>query len=298
MTVAQKKNRVKIVCLLAALAIFAVSCLRSDRSAQKADPAITAVERFAANNVPVSAKNYSRFSHTVAEHKAIACDSCHRRDDNSITPKFAGHSSCIDCHLPEFVNSQSNMCVICHTNSPENPAEMRAFPAKFNESFNMKFDHAVHSRGNALPREGCAACHAPMQAGRMQSIPAGINTHAQCFTCHTNDSAIGSCNECHSIVPYSRTVAKSAIIKAVFSHADHTANQGLRCADCHSARPGAPQGKQISAPAAVQHFPGQAAKGTITCAQCHNDKRAFGEVDFANCRRCHAGPGFDMLTGQ
>jgi hypothetical protein len=192
--------------------------------------------------------------------------------------------------LNEFTNPASGICTICHDGLKSVPATMRAFPARFNEGFNMKFDHAAHSSGAGRPREGCAACHQPQ--GAAKSIPAGIGTHNTCFTCHTPESNIGSCNVCHETAPYRRTVASRTVFKAVFSHADHTGRQGVTCTECHTVRAGAPQSRQVAAPVAVQHF---SAGGSVSCRTCHNDRRAFGEENFVNCKRCHGGPGFDMI---
>ncbi len=279
---ARKKFRLKLVVLTAAIAIAAVSCWRAEDSANKTIVTLTGVDENAGENAPVSEKNYGTFSH--AEHTDIACDSCHGREGTKL--KFAGHASCIDCHMGEFVRSDSNICTICHTNSPANPAELKAFPARFDEGFNMSFDHALHSRGAARPPEGCAACHFPN--GARKTISAGISTHAQCFTCHTPESNIGSCSVCHAIAPYARTwQTKSDVLGFAFSHADHNS---VGCAECHSPRAGA-MGRQITFPVAVEHFP----KRGVTCATCHNDRRAFGEKDFANCRLCHRNSGFNLL---
>lgn len=280
-----KLKKIKLIVLLAAVAIFAVNCWKTDNSANNLT--LTAVDNNTAESESISGKDYGKFSH--ASHEEIDCDSCHGREGTNL--KFAGHSSCIDCHMGEFVKSDSNICAICHTNSNTNPAELQSFPASFREGFNMTFDHAMHSRGGAKPPQGCAACHQPSGAAR--TIPAGISTHSQCFTCHTPESNLGACNTCHEIAPYSRVNrAKGAVLNFVFSHADHNS---VGCTDCHSPKWGAPQGSQITFPLAVQHFP---KRNAITCATCHNDRRAFGERDFANCRLCHKSSGFDMLPNR
>jgi len=238
----------------------------------------------------ISGKDHSAFSHDITEHKEISCDECHQRENDPLTLKYAGHDSCIKCHLSEFTDPGSGICVVCHDRLDTVPATMRPFPARFVEGFNMRFDHAAHAQGAGRPPEGCASCHRP--SGAAQSIPAGINSHANCFTCHTPESSIGSCSVCHTLAPYQRTQPVSTIFKASFRHSDHTIRQGVNCADCHSVKAGAPQSRQVNAPAAVQHF---SAGGSVSCRTCHNDRRAFGERDFANCKRCHTGAGFDML---
>ncbi len=284
----KSKNSIKALLILAAFSIFIVSCLK--QTSEKTDITITAKDRNLPTVQQISDKNYDNFSHSVPEHKEINCDSCHKREDNSLTLKYSGHDSCISCHLNEFTKPESGICAVCHDNLQTVPATMKAFPAQFNEQFNMKFDHAAHNQGAGRPQAGCATCHQPQ--GAAQSIPVGINSHATCFTCHNSESNIGSCNYCHETAPYRRTVANRTIFKAVFSHTDHTSRQGVNCAECHSVRAGTRQSTQVSLPVAVQHF---AAGGSVSCRTCHNDSRAFGEKNFSNCKRCHNGTGFDMI---
>ncbi len=282
----KSKNSVKILLIAAALSAFAASCLKQE----KANVVITAEDTTAPSAQKISDKDYSKFSHSVPEHLEINCDSCHRREGNSLSLKFPGHDSCVGCHLNEFTNPESGICVMCHDDLQTVPATMKSFPARFNEGFNMKFDHAAHLSGAGRPAAGCAACHLPQ--GAAKTIPVGINAHATCYACHTPESNIGSCNVCHDLAPYRRTQAARTVFKAVFSHADHTARQGVNCSDCHTVKAGAPQTRQVSMPVAVQHF---SSGGAVSCRACHNDVRAFGEKDFANCARCHSGSGFDMI---
>ncbi len=263
---------------------------------------LTVDEQKAARNLNVfsphllNSQNYGTFLHNSRAHAGINCNSCHQRTDNSITPKFAGHSACINCHLTQFVTPQSPMCAICHANVSTPSAPLRAFPAKFNERFNMKFDHAAHNRGAGRPANGCVACHKPLRGGVALSIPVSLNAHNQCYSCHTPNRFVGgrdlgSCNMCHSQANYRRTPTSAAAYQASFSHADHSARQRLNCADCHSVIAGAPQTRQVGSPAVGQHFSSNRA---MKCMTCHNDKRAFGDRNFANCKLCHTKATFRM----
>lgn len=239
----------------------------------------------------ISSKDFSKFSHGVPEHAEINCDACHMRGGDKVTDlNYSGHESCVRCHLNEFINPKSGMCVICHDNLQEAPPTMNVFPVEFSEGFNMKFDHAAHSRGAGRPQAGCEACHLPQ--GSAKSIPVSINAHANCYTCHTPESNIGSCSVCHELAPYRRTRVVRTIFKAVFSHTDHSFRQGVSCDECHSVRANMPQAQQVSTPVAIQHF---SAGNAVSCRTCHNDSRAFGDLNFANCKRCHGSSGFDML---
>src|ERR1051326_7423065 len=59
--------------------------------------------------------DYSKFVHSSAKHRSLACTSCHERTDNSATPRFPGHKACTDCHRSQFTTPQVPMCKICHT---------------------------------------------------------------------------------------------------------------------------------------------------------------------------------------
>ena len=243
-------------------------------------------------------QDYSSFNHRSASHSSIQCASCHQRSaDNSIRPTLPGHKSCTGCHLAQFVTPQMPMCSICHTDVSGPSAPVRAFPERFKESFNVRFDHAQHMNGPNRPQQGCAACHdRPLARGAALSIPSGLAAHNQCYACHTpgsrssGGSDIGSCNTCHALAPYARTPTTARAFRAGFSHAQHGARQRLACADCHSLAAGLPQSRQVSVPRTAQHSP---AGRSLSCMTCHNGRRAFGdELSFKDCRRCHRGQTF------
>ncbi len=291
----QRGNRLLFAGILALILPIVILCASSDESIEK--NAAKASSVFSPHRVFSNLQNYGTFSHSVRAHADINCNSCHQRGDNSITPRFAGHSACIDCHLTQFVTPQSPLCAICHSNVQSSAAPMRAFPASFNERFNMKFDHAAHLRGAGRPADGCVACHKPLRGGVALSIPVNLNAHNNCYLCHTPNRVvggrdIGSCNMCHSLGSYRRTSTNGVAFQANFAHADHGARQRLGCTDCHSVKAGAPQTKQVSSPIAAEHFSSSRA---MNCMTCHNDKRAFGDRDFANCKRCHTKASFDMI---
>jgi len=124
--------------------------------------------------------DYANFKHSSQRHASLACTSCHQRKDNSATPSFPGHKACLSCHSGQFVTPNVPMCVICHTDVNNANPPLRSFPAKFNESFNARFDHAQHMTGAARPANGCTACHGRAGArGTAQSIPAGQGAHNQ-----------------------------------------------------------------------------------------------------------------------
>lgn len=243
--------------------------------------------------------DYSSFKHTSQRHASLACNSCHDRKDNSATPIFPGHKDCVSCHTGQFVSAAVPMCVICHSDVNSGNPPLKSFPAKFNESFNVKFDHAQHMNGAARPASGCAACHS-RSGGRATAltIPTGMAAHNQCYTCHTPSSKssagreLASCGVCHDQKAYSRTSTNARAFRYAFSHAKHGSGQRLACADCHSLTAGLPQSRQVSSPQPLEHFASVRGKN---CLSCHNGQRSFGgDLAFKDCRRCHTSASFKM----
>ncbi len=288
------KTVIKAALLLAAILVIATSCIQQ---AKKIDVPITSAETPEPLAVKVSDSTFKAFSHDVTEHKQFDCVACHRREGKSRELAYTGHESCVGCHLNQFISNEVTdqnraMCSICHSTLDSADPPLKEFPTKFLEGFNMKFDHAAHSRGEGRPAQGCAACHRP--AGPGQTIPSGIASHANCYGCHTAESKIGSCNNCHQLGPYRRTLPSQYGFKAIFRHGDHTSRQGVSCDECHSVRSGVAQAQQVTNISILQHrtSPGN------NCLQCHNGKRAFtgnNPFDVGTCTRCHTGSGFGSL---
>jgi c(7)-type cytochrome triheme protein len=242
--------------------------------------------------------DYTNFKHTSQRHASLTCASCHRRSDNSATPRFPGHKACTDCHLAQFVTPNVPMCVICHSDVNSSNPPLKSFPTRFKESFNVKFDHAQHMTGAARPQSGCAACHTRSGRPAALAIPTSIGAHNQCYTCHTPESKsqagreISSCGVCHDSKSFARTTSNARAFRFAFSHAKHGPGQRLACADCHRLSAGAPQTRQVSSPAAFEHF--TSTRG-MSCLTCHNGKRSFGgDLAFKECRRCHTSASFKM----
>jgi len=239
--------------------------------------------------------DYSIFKHNSQRHASLACTACHQRSDNSATPRFPGHKSCIGCHTGQFVTPAVPMCIICHTDVNNSKPPLKNFPSTFNESFNVRFDHAQHLTGKARPAAGCNGCHS--RSGRAAaglSIPATISAHNQCYTCHTagstaNGRDIASCGVCHEEKPFVRTSTNARSFRFAFNHTKHSR---VACTECHTATAGLAQGRQVSSPAPFEHF---AANRGRTCLTCHNGGRSFGgDLSFKDCRRCHTSSSFRM----
>jgi c(7)-type cytochrome triheme protein len=231
--------------------------------------------------------DFSKFYHNNTNHARLPCLLCHRRDGMTAKPSLpgaGGHLPCTGCHAKEFANSASPVCTICHTNVQS--GALKAFPPL--KSFNLKFDHSIHTRGQKL---NCSTCHRPTRGGVAMTIPSGFNAHLTCYQCHApraqaNGRDISSCGTCHQPGSYARTSTQAAAFKVGFSHAKHGGSQKLNCSECHKVRTGAPQRKQVTAPLALNHH---APVGAASCATCHTGKRAFGGDDFSACSKCHRG---------
>jgi c(7)-type cytochrome triheme protein len=282
----RSKQLLKAILVFGAIAIFAASCIKQE---QRMAVPLTSAETPDPIPERASSKTFESFSHKIPEHTQFSCNSCHQREANGVKSKLGGHESCIGCHLNQFVDEDQIMCSICHTDTSSSDPPVKAFPVKFIEGFNTKFDHGDHNHGEGLPTQGCSACHDP--SGRGKTIPSGFQAHAQCYVCHTAEKKIGSCGTCHQVAPYTRTLPSQYSPRIIFSHNDHA---GQRCNECHKVNTGAPQSQQVTNIETREHLttPG------FNCLKCHNGRRAFtGNVqsDVRSCTRCHRGPGFGAL---
>lgn len=250
------------------LAPLPANCDACHKSAQK----------LFAHAVPQSTTDYSQFKHDNRNHARLPCLLCHRRENNSPQPTLPGkaaHTPCTGCHAQQFSNPASAICTICHTDAQS--GKVKAFPPL--RSFDARFDHATHSGA------ACATCHRRNRGGVGLSIPARLNAHVTCFSCHTPGAQasgrnISSCSTCHQLGRLVRTPEQARAYRVGFSHASH----GAGCAACHQVR-----GRQVSAPLPLNHH---APARAFSCASCHNGQRTFGGDDFSVCTRCHKGPAW------
>jgi c(7)-type cytochrome triheme protein len=207
----------------------------------------------------------------------------------------------MSCHSSQFYTAGTPMCFICHSDVSNGRKTLKSFPTTFKESFNVRFDHAQHMNGAARPKNGCPSCHdRQLNRGAALAIPAGLNAHNQCYSCHTpaSRSAAGgdlaSCSVCHEQKTFARTSTNARAFRVGFTHAKHSARARLECTSCHTLSAGLPQGRQASSPRPVEHF---LTGGGQSCASCHNGKRSFGgDLAFKDCKRCHTGTTFRLGT--
>jgi len=274
------KTTAKAVFVIGAIAAFGLSCLQQGK---KEAVVLTSAETPDPVAQRVSTKDFDKFDHSIKEHKQFDCTSCHRREGKSLKMDLPGHESCIGCHLNQFTSvsdktsAVSPMCAICHQDTKSTDPPVKAFPVKFQEGFNMKFNHAAHDNGEGRPAGGCAACHNPSGPG--MTIPINYQAHNDCFGCHTAESKIGACSVCHQLAPYSRTVQSQYSFQGKFTHGDHRA---MGCGECHSVVAGAPNSRQVTNISISEHH----GRGN-NCAMCHDGRRSFSGDNFSACVRCH-----------
>ncbi|MDT7809682.1 MAG: hypothetical protein QOJ70_3495 [Acidobacteriota bacterium] len=293
-----KKRRRRTLAQLALVAagclVFALVYLPGARGARSrvegARPELEDSEPSSVTQEQGPSKGASEFLHTNPNHARLPCLLCHKREDNSPRPRLPGHVPCSACHVPEFQSAQAPLCTICHEGTAG--GSLKAFPPIRN--FQMRFDHALHTRGAAAA--SCVTCHRPARVGVAQSIPRSAGAHATCFQCHSaraqapSGRDISSCSTCHQLGTLRRTPETAAAFRVGFSHAAH-ARRGLTCTSCHKVSAGEAQGRQVVSPQPLMHH---ATARAQSCATCHNDRRAFGIENFTNCIRCHKGSSYGL----
>lgn len=277
------KQVLKALLVFGALIVFAASCVKQ---AQRLSVPLTSAETPDPVPARVSEKTFRAFSHKIPEHTQFACNTCHQREERGVKSKFEGHESCIGCHMNEWIDEEQAICSACHSDLNSQDPPVKAFPTKFFEGFNMRFDHSKHDDGQGRPAAGCSACHNP--SGKGKSIPYGFEAHADCYGCHTteNKPASGQCSLCHQLAPYNRTTQSEYSFGTVkFTHGGR--HSDISCSECHHVVPGAENSRQVTNIAILEHrtTPGN------NCLKCHNGVRAFnGNNQNSRCDLCHFGP--------
>ncbi|MBX7219942.1 MAG: cytochrome c3 family protein [Blastocatellia bacterium] len=265
---------------------------------------------------PVTIKgDPTKFTHKSHEKhvdgSAMACEECHRREENINKALFPGHSACISCHLNEFTVANAGtqgMCIICHSNLDTIQAPQRDFPPR--KSYTVFFDpqqhrnHVAYSFPTEVSKKAdCAFCH-PTEA---KGVAIAFPNHPECYSCHTaagtkasvpntphevKPGALGpgECATCH-LTPTEKTpvvllqtkmTGKSYNYK--FTHKSH--EKLAKCEECHNLD-STYNTSQVAVPKAKAHLQNKTAAGQ-GCFTCHNDKRAFGDGDAAKCTKCHS----------
>ncbi len=123
-------------------------------------------QRTSRRPAPAARRDYSKFSHNIAQHQ-IACNSCHkfptanwgkvRKGDAAFedVTDFPQHPSCVGCHRQQFFSgARPAICTICHTNPSPNDGSRHPFRNP-SEIFNAspRSEGAVSEFGISFPHD-------------------------------------------------------------------------------------------------------------------------------------------------
>lgn len=286
-----RKTRLKkaVAAIAVAFVAISVACRETKQPANRAAEAPKASATPAASSPfdivesAVVAKLAS-FDHNRAEHrtKTQDCTVCHERTGDEITPKFAGHSACIECHQQDFSAGESQLCAVCHKTPVEASAELISFPSKLKQ-FGLKgFSHRSHLEpdryGDDTGAQRCDLCHRFDGRGIEASFP----RHAECYACHAHQAGqkLGECSACHApaavALKYTPGVGEPFRLYN-FKHASHV--KQASCATCHRSVEAASEARadiqQISTARGQRH--------KSACWSCHTQARE------PVCTKCHIG---------
>jgi Cytochrome c7 and related cytochrome c len=226
----------------------------------------------------------SRFDHNRSEHKQD-CSFCHVRVTNDVIPKFPYHTACIDCHVPDFTSTVSQMCAVCH----EMPLAAKVKTVRFTPNlseFGLKsFSHRDHmDPGKMKTKEPpkCLSCHR-FDAGELR---ANFPSHPECYSCHTHQARqkLGTCETCHSFSVVALKYTKglgTPFTSYRFTHGSHLKDRTIqyKCEKCHTIVTSPIQANvtDIGKIITIRENNGH----TSACWQCHNKRTEL------KCNKCH-----------
>lgn len=139
--------RYKAVALLTFVAVASLAFVfprRDATAATAAEPQRRSSQRGRSTRAP--RRDYSNFSHRVAEHQRQACDTCHkfpspnwkevRKEDEAFEDitQYPEHASCLACHRRQFFareRPQPRICSVCHTVATPRDQTRHPFPNPF-----------------------------------------------------------------------------------------------------------------------------------------------------------------------
>jgi Cytochrome c7 and related cytochrome c len=169
--------------------------------------------------------DYSQFSHiTHVTTQKLACDSCHKfptrnwkevRTAEAAFPdvaEFPEHSSCLNCHRPQFFARERPapaICSNCHVNASPRDTARFLFPSlrdvsdsklktrKFSSEFGVFFPHDKHAdvigRNGQMPRPGVRFI--PVRFGLAGSSGSQESDPKNCSFCHQTYQPQGKSDE-------------------------------------------------------------------------------------------------------
>jgi hypothetical protein len=282
---------IKLTVAGAGLAVLVFSCGRHKPAANRSAPAATPEAQVTpgqADGIIGAAESKLlerdlKFNHNRPEHKKQDCSLCHKRIDNSATPKFPGHAACLACHAADFTSSNNKLCVVCHIVPLEAQPKMAVFPAKLIQFGLKEFSHKQHFNpakmpaGTAVPK--CDSCHQFDNS----LIQAGFPDHPQCYSCHTHQPGekLGGCMGCHADQSVALKFIKGTGNAAAlynFTHGGHFKQASIQrnCDKCHHLLD-----RDLQHPDILQISTARGQRHTSGCWTCHVQARE------PVCSKCH-----------
>ena len=224
-----------------------------------------------------------KFNHNRAEHKKQDCSLCHQRVDNSTTPRFPGHASCLACHAADYTSSNNRLCIVCHQLPLEAQPKMAAFPARLIQFGLKEFSHKQHldaakmPSGTTVPK--CDKCH-QFDTGLIQASFPG---HPECYSCHTHqpEGKLAGCGACHADQSVALKFNKgtgNAFAIGNFTHGGHFKQGSIdrNCDKCHNLL-----NRDLQHPDILEINTARGQRRTSGCWTCH--VQAHEPV----CSKCH-----------
>lgn len=221
------------------------------------------------NDVKVAETGMEGFDHNTTAfplngyHKAVACESCHYREDGSYKFQDRPFAACSDCHgLPHGEQFAGQSCQDCHTE------EQKFYESTYSLERHNQTDFALDGKHQVL---NCQSCHSN---GIFENLP-----HESCSNCHVNvhpERQIDrECQDCHNTTSFSWIQ---------FDHNRQTdfnltgKHQEVACLSCHV--------DQI-----FKNMP--ADNANPNCQMCHADPH--GDAMPNACADCHRTEGFQLV---
>lgn len=211
--------RYKAVALVTfvAVASLAFVSVRREAAAAATEPQRRGSRRGVSAKTP--RRDYSNFSHRVAEHQRQACDSCHkfpspnwkevRKEDEAFPDitQYPEHASCLDCHRKQFFARERpgpRICSVCHAVATPREQTRHPFPNPFApfevspkgrthvSDFRINFPHDKHLElfsQNRTPWRGAFTRASFRREAKQESDP------KSCATCHQTYRPQGDSDE-------------------------------------------------------------------------------------------------------
>ena len=242
------------------------------------------------------------------KHRELACESCHRAENYSDTPK-----TCVDCHKDAHKGELDQKCETCHTyeNFDSTTFKHESPNYELTGAHKTLACNSCHLGADYRPLSTqCASCHLEHKGDASSHCEECHTTHVfkpSTFKHHENDfQAKGKhqkveCSECHATGLF-----KSLDSECTTCHADvHESRLGDNCTQCHqfdtwktvaydhNVSDYLLKGRHLDLKCEECHVQGVFAGTRTECFSCHRDPHQgrFGQ----DCESCHTEDGWTLL---